>query len=217
MCAQEKVGQDWFLKAKLFLVLDKEAALPRTLEEVTELAITGGVQAVVLRMIDAQIRDILDQGRKVGALCKKGGVPFILSHNPRLSQILHPDGVHLGKRDLPIPDVKRLAPRGTVIGYSAHSVDEARRAVELGADYFFLGPIFATPSKLKYGPPLGVGVISEIPKEILPRAVFIGGIDENNVLELKKHGGKRIAVIRAINSAENIIAAVKRLLELIED
>lgn len=203
--------ENWTLNAKLFLVLDREASAPRSLAEITELAIDGGVDAVVLRMLDAPIRDILATGREIADICRKNNVPFILSHNPTLSQLLHPEGVHLGKRDIPIPDAKRVAPRGTAIGYSAHSVEEAKQALEAGADYVFLGPIFPTPSKLKYGPPLGVDIVKDIPAHLKERFVFIGGIDEKTLPGLLAQGANRIAVIRAICSAENVKEATRRL------
>ncbi len=207
---------NWTDKARLFLVLDEEASQPRTLDEVTRLAVIGGVDAVLLRMIDAGIRDVLSMGRTLLPICKDAGVPFVLSHNPTLSQILHPDGVHLGKRDIPIPDAKRVAPRGTAIGYSSHSLDEARSALELGADYVFLGPIFSTPKKLAYGLPLGLGTVKEVSKDILPKVVFIGGIDEKTLPELLKAGGRRIAVIRAICSADDITSSTIKLKSILE-
>ncbi len=209
------VEEKWYLNARLFLVLDRECAQPRSLEEVTEKAVDAGVEAVVLRMLDAGYMEILRTARKIKTICKARGAPFILSHNPQMAQLLIPDAVHLGKRDLPIPDVKRIVPRQTAIGYSAHSVEEAEKAVADGADYFFLGPIFYTPSKAKYGAPLGLDILRKIPSHIFPRAVFIGGINEDTLPKLVEFGGRRIAVIRAIQSADDIAYAVRKLKDLL--
>ncbi len=206
---------NWYIKASLFLVLDRQTSAPRTLQEVTQLAIRGGVDAIVLRMIDCSAEEIIEIGKDVGSICREGKTPFILSHNPELAEILKPDAVHLGRKDGTIEDVRKLLPKNIKLGYSAHSVEEAKDAINRGADYLFLGPIFPTPSKLKYGNPLGVYFVSQIPESIKKRTVFIGGIDTKTLPELILAGGRRIAVIRAICSAKDIVSAARRLKDML--
>jgi thiamine-phosphate pyrophosphorylase len=109
------------------------------------------------------------------------------------------DGVQLPASGLPLARVRASTPRGFRIGVSTHSAAEARRAIEEGADLVLLGPVFDTPSKRAFGPPLGAEALGELP----PRAehacdVFvIGGISEENLARLELYRD-RIAGIAGI-------------------
>ena len=93
------------------------------------------------------------------------------------------DGVHLPASGLPLSRVRAGTPRGFRIGVSTHSPEEAGRAIEAGADVVLIGPIFATPSKAAFGPPLGPKVLGQLPprSEHGAQVFVIGGIREENL------------------------------------
>jgi thiamine-phosphate pyrophosphorylase len=93
------------------------------------------------------------------------------------------DGVHLPASGLPLARVRSATPRGFRIGVSAHSPVEVRRAIEEGADLVVIGPVFDTPSKRDFGPPLGAGVLGELPRcdEHSSEVFAIGGIFEEDL------------------------------------
>ena len=85
-----------------------------------------------------------------------------------------------------------------LIGVSAHSIEEAKQAEEGGADFITLGPVYKTPSKLKYGQPLGVDIIRKAKAEISIPVFAIGGIKENKIKEVMDAGADGIALISGI-------------------
>ena len=97
------------------------------------------------------------------------------------------DGVHLPASGLPLSRVRAGTPRGFRIGVSTHSPEEATRAIEAGADLVLIGPIFATPSKAAFGPPLGAEVLGQLPtrREHESQVFAIGGIREEDLDRLE--------------------------------
>lgn len=202
----------WFDAARLWLVLDEQAAQPRSLLEVTQLAIAGGVDVVVFRHKGWAADEILRLGVPIRELCRQTGTPFVLNHYPELVEELQPDALQLGVEDgaagnLPLP-------AGMALGYSAHSVAEARARLGQGCDYCFLGPIFPTPSKAQFGAPLGLDAV-QVPAELELPVVFIGGITALNLPDVVAARGQRVAVIREINSSTDPQAAAARLKALL--
>jgi len=76
------------------------------------------------------------------------------------------EGVHLGGHSMPVAAVRKLAPRPFLLGVSCHSLSEAMAAESGGADYLVLGPVFETPSKLRYGRPLGLEDLRKVTAQI---------------------------------------------------
>ena len=97
------------------------------------------------------------------------------------------DGVHLPASGLPLSRVRAGTPRGFRIGVSTHSPEEARLAIEAGADLVLIGPVFDTPSKAGFGPPLGAEVLGQLPprSEHGAQVFAIGGIREEDLDRLE--------------------------------
>ena len=97
------------------------------------------------------------------------------------------DGVHLPASGLPLSRVRAGTPRGFRIGVSTHSPAEASLAIEGGADLVLIGPIFDTPSKAVFGPPLGPEVLGQLPSrdEHGAEVLAIGGIREQDLDRLE--------------------------------
>lgn len=200
----------WIIDSKLWLVLDREAAAPRSLAQVAELAVAGGVDVVVCRIKDAPVDKVRQLAVPVREMCQRTKTPFVMSHCVELGLELGADAIHIGVQDAQLPAVKASIGGRIALGYSSHSVPEAKAMLLRGADYVFLGPVFPTPAKLKYGAPLGLGIIpdaSALPGPI----VFIGGINEATLPLLIAAGGRRVAAISALQSVADISAAAQTL------
>jgi len=121
-------------------------------------------------------------------------------------------GVVLPEAGLPIPDVRRETPRGFLIGKSCHSAAAAKIANQESADLVLLGPIFETPSKAKYGPPLSPAALDEIPAQTPegPELLLIGGIGLASLPRLAPCRDRfaGIAAIRTFESAGDPSAVV---------
>jgi len=123
--------------------------------------------------------------------------------------------VHLGKAGLPLPEARRILGSGRLIGYSAHSVDEAVRAQLGGADFVTLGPVYQTPSKALYGEPLGVGTLAEATRAVTLPVFALGGIKQPSVAEVLSAGAHGVSLISAIMGAPNPTVETESLLRTI--
>jgi thiamine-phosphate pyrophosphorylase len=120
-------------------------------------------------------------------------------------------GVHLGGQSMPVSTVRQVAPRPFVIGVSCHSLGEAIAAESAGADYLLLGPVFETPSKLKYGPPLGLDELRKVTAQVRIPVLALGGITVERVRPCLEAGAAGIAGIRIFQDCESIEALVQEL------
>lgn len=132
-------------------------------------------------------------------------------------------GVHLGHDSLPVePTVRWCRDRFGVpgaawrsapflVGASCHSLAEAKAAAGDGADYVIFGPIFATPSKLRYGPPQGLDKLAEVCRHVSIPIVAIGGINAQNAAECLRAGVAGIAAIHLFQDAADLPSLVTRL------
>ena len=81
------------------------------------------------------------------ARCSQHGIPFIVNDDVELAVAVEADGMHVGQDDADAALVRARIGAGRMLGVSAHSVAEARRAVQAGADYLGVGPMYPTRSK----------------------------------------------------------------------
>jgi thiamine-phosphate pyrophosphorylase len=142
-------------------------------------------------------------------------VPLFVNRRFDVARAAGADGVHLPAAGLPVSRVRAAAPREFRVGVSTHSAEEAVDAIEEGADLVVIGPIFETPSKARYGPPLGPEGLAGLPKRGADGAdVFvIGGIDESRIPDLLPFVDRisGVAGIRLIQESEDPRAVVERI------
>ncbi|MDM5249762.1 MULTISPECIES: thiamine phosphate synthase [unclassified Lysinibacillus] len=137
-------------------------------------------------------------------LCQQYNVPFIVNDDVELAVKLGADGVHIGQKDLPVSLVREKV-GNMILGVSVHSQAELQTALQYGADYVGIGPIFATTSKSDANPPSGTNFLEQVRIRYpeLP-IVAIGGINCSNAHTVFKAGADGIAVISAICESEDI-------------
>ncbi|HLL75054.1 MAG TPA: thiamine phosphate synthase, partial [Pyrinomonadaceae bacterium] len=124
------------------------------------------------------------------------------------------DGVHLATRSLDAATVRRVFGPGFLVGVSAHTFEEARDAREGGADFALFGPVFDTPSKRAYGPPVGLERLGEAARALAPFPVLaIGGVTRENFPETLGAGARGVAAIRLLGdprSLREVVDEIKR-------
>ncbi|HSL39708.1 MAG TPA: thiamine phosphate synthase, partial [Desulforhopalus sp.] len=124
-------------------------------------------------------------------------------------------GLHLGQQDMAIADARRLAGPNLIIGVSAESLADARRAAVEGADYIGISPVFATATKKDAAAPLGLAGVRQIRAAVGLPLVGIGGINHHNAAEVMAAGADGVAVVSAIVAApcpRSAAATLKRRL-----
>ncbi len=197
----------------LYLITDRRAC-QRPLAEVIDQALTavGGARvAIQLREKDLGGKALFELGRSLLPVCRSHGAALLINDRIDVALALGADGVHLGEGSIPARDVRRLLGPQKLIGISSHSPAELEERAA-GASFAVWGPVFATPSKAQYGPPVGTHELGRARKVGLP-IVALGGIDPSNAGGLRAAGFAGVACIRAVISAHDPGRAARALLD----
>lgn len=201
------------LPAGLYGITAEKFSAGRTNIEVAEQMIRGGIRIIQYRekRPAKSYRTILEECRQLRALTRAAGVTFIVNDYVDVAMLVDADGVHVGQDDLPVGEVKSLLGRDKIVGLSTHSPQQARDAVQAGADYIGVGPIFATRTKDDVCAPVGFSYLDWVMENISLPFVAIGGIKLHNIDQLVRRGAKTICLVTEIVGAPDIVARVEQL------
>lgn len=146
-------------------------------------------------------------------LCKKYAVPFFINDNVSLALDIKADGIHVGQKDLAIDKVIQACSKQIMIGLSINNLSQIKQTYFLSQiDYFGVGPIFATQSKMDAAAETGLILLQDIRKLKIKRPIVaIGGINIHNAQTVLKNGADGVAVISAITQASSVIDTVNLL------
>ncbi|MEC0203899.1 thiamine phosphate synthase [Paenibacillus lautus] len=196
---------------RMYLVLGSVNCFEEPSRIVQE-ALTGGATMVQFREKGhgALVGEPMIQlARRIQNQCRQAGVPFIVNDDVELALKLNADGVHIGQDDECAASVReRIGNR--ILGVSAHTVEEARRAILQGADYLGIGPIYPTVSKDDAKAAQGPAILRELRLAGIDLPIVgIGGITVERVEEVMGAGADGVAVISAVTGAESAREAVE--------
>lgn len=175
---------------------------------IAEKACRAGARILQYRDKTSGRNELLKTARRIREITSEHNTLFIVNDFVDIALLVKADGVHLGQDDIPIPEARKLVPRGFIIGCSTHSLEQAVAAEKSGADYIGSGPVFATPTKESY-PPIGIDCVEQVIKKVIIPVVAIGGLNLDNIDELRKVGIKNFAMVRAYQ--ENTEEVVKKI------
>ena len=199
---------------RLYAVTDRawaadEAALFRQIEA----AVRGGARVVQLREKGLEHAAFLAEARRFTALCRRLGAVSIINDSVEIALESGADGVHVGQSDLEAGQARSLLGPGKLVGVSAHSAEEARRAKAAGADYLGCGAAFVTGTKTD-AKPISRETIRAVTAAVDIPVVAIGGVSRENILELKGLGLAGAAVVSGIFAQRDPEEAARELLAL---
>lgn len=201
----------------MYLITDRSLLAPGvTLPEAVENALKGGVRAVQLREKDLRTRELLNMAHALRAITREYKAKLFVNGRVDVALVVGADGVHLGRADMPPPAARRAAGESMLIGVSAHSIQEARSAEADGADFITLGPVYETPSKMRYGRPIGVSPLRELREEVAIPVFAIGGITRERVEEVVEAGASGVALISAILASGDIKSSAEGFMRLLK-
>ena len=181
----------------LYAVTDRSWSEGTTLGAQVEEALRGGATFVQLREKKLTGEALRAEALEIQAVCRRYGVPFVINDDVALAKEIDADGVHVGQDDMEAGDVRAILGADKIIGVSAHNVEEALRAERHGADYLGVGAAFTTSSKPEAGH-IDAETIRAICETVKIPVIAIGGIKEENLLQLRGNGLCGVAVISAI-------------------
>ncbi|MCG8619210.1 MAG: thiamine phosphate synthase [Desulfobacterales bacterium] len=196
----------------IYGILGEAFSLGRSNVETAQLLVDGGIDVLQYRekAHKKDRADMLAECREIRKITADAGVPFIVNDFLDIALLVDADGVHVGQEDLPVTEVKRLAPE-LMVGCSTHSPEQAARAVAEGADYIGVGPIFTTQTKEDVCDAVGFEYLEHVAANHTIPFVAIGGIKRHNIKEVAKRGASTICLVTEIIGAENIKERIQEI------
>ncbi|MEM6254454.1 MAG: thiamine phosphate synthase [Cyanobacteria bacterium P01_D01_bin.156] len=169
---------------------------------IVEAALKGGVDIVQYREKSADDEIRLQLAVQLKDLCHRYDSLFIVNDRVDIAAVVGADGVHLGQQDLPMEAARRILGPLPIVGRSTTNPSEMARAIDEGADYIGVGPVYATPTKP--GKAAAGYEYIRYAVEHAPMPWFaIGGIDLTNVAAVREAGAPGVAIVRAIMQADD--------------
>jgi thiamine-phosphate pyrophosphorylase len=184
--------------ARLYLVTSPHDRLL----DIVEAALQGGVEIVQYRDKETPDEQRFAQAIALKKLCDRYQALFLINDRVDLALAVDADGVHLGQTDLPIATARQILGPGKIIGRSTTNPTELEKALNEGADYVGVGPVYETPTKPGKAA-AGHSYVSYA-KDHCPVPWFaIGSIDTENLGDVLAAGAERVAVVRSLMHSEN--------------
>jgi thiamine-phosphate pyrophosphorylase len=177
------------------------------------MAIEAGMGWIQIREKDLSGKELVELTRATVAAAAGSRTRVIVNDRLDVAVAVGAGGVHLGRESLPVREVvswrekEKRARAGLAdfwIGASCHSLPETRAAADDGADYVIFGPVFETPSKIRFGAPLGIERLREVCSELRIPVLAIGGVSMANAAKCFESGAAGIAAIRLFQDAANL-------------
>lgn len=200
---------------KLLVTSSKFPILSSQLLKAVRQALIGGVKAVQLREKDLATRELLKLAYSMRDLTAKYSAKLFINDRLDIALAVRADGVHLTQNSIPAYAVRKVVKNKLMIGVSTHSLKEAKEAEQAGADFITFGPLYKTPSKLKYGVPLGLNRLKNVCREMNMPVFALGGVKSEKIGAVKKSGAYGAAMISEILCADDIKEKTRELINIL--
>ena len=197
----------------VYLVTDHRGKTDDEILNIIEEAIKGGTSVVQIREKTASTKDFYNLALKAKEITKKYNVPLIINDRIDIALAVKSDGVHIGQDDMPAKIAREIIGKDMILGVSAATVEEAKKAEEDGADYIGSGAVFPTSTK-DDADSVSKEELKAIVNSINIPVVAIGGITIENAESLKDSGIDGFSVVSAIMNAEDPKEASQALKEI---
>ncbi len=184
----------------------------RGYEYCTKLFVDYQIAFVQLRMKDAPRDAVVNTARAMREITRGTATRLIINDDPEIAREAGADGVHLGQSDMPYADARRIVGENAIIGLSTHSVAQMRAACGHAPGYVGVGPVYATPTKKKPDPVIGITGMKEMIGQATVPAVAIGGITLENLPLVLSAGAKNFCMVRPVTTSAEPETTLKRIL-----
>ena len=197
----------------VYLVTDRRNKTDEEFLNIIEEAIKGGTTVVQLREKTASTKEFYDLALRVKEITSRYGVPLLINDRIDIALAIDSEGVHIGQDDMPADIAREIIGEDKILGVSASTVEEAKKAENDSADYIGSGAVFPTATK-DDADSVSKEELKEIVDSIDIPVVAIGGITLENANTLKDTGIAGFSVVSAIMSAKDPKEASQKLKEI---
>lgn len=200
----------------VYAITDRHWTGEKTLEQQVDEVLKNGATFLQIREKNMPHDELVKEAVLIKEIAKKYNVPVVIDDDIYAVIESGVDGVHIGQKDMDYIEARKLLGDDKIIGMTAPSVELAKKAEKLGADYIGAGAVFNTSTK-KDTKPLELSTLKEICSSISIPVVAIGGIDHSNVRKLNGTDIDGVAVISALFGADDPGEATRELVSIMKD
>jgi len=212
------VRPDLGSRLRLVVITDRRLAAPSNVRDIVTAALGAGAEAIQLRDKTATPRELLDEARVLRTVTRGFGALLFVNDRLDVALAAGADGVHLGPADIPVSAVRRVTPRGFVVGFSTDDPDLAVMAEEQGADYIGCGAVFGTATKDVGDEAIGLEGLDRVARAVAIPVLGIGGVTPAGAARIARDtGAAGTAVIGAVMASADPGGAVAALLAPFRD
>ena len=187
---------------RLYAITDRRLCAPVSLIQIVRSLLDAGVKGIQLREKDLDDTELGPLAEEIAGLCGAHGAKLFINSRIGIALDVRASGVHLPAN---APSVREMLERDhgrLIIGCSVHSLEEARKREEEGADFVTFSPVYGTASKPGYGPAAGIEKLAEVSRAVRIPVFALGGITPERVAECLRAGAYGVAVMSGLMSAE---------------
>ena len=200
----------------LMFITDRTRSKGRSDKDVIRLVLEGGARWIQYREPELSDNEFYNEVLRIREMTSEIGAGLIVNDRLDIAALVRADGVHLGKNDLPLRVVKEYMGDDFLVGFSAHTVEEAITAAWEGADYITFSPMFPLSHKKSSVPPHGIEGAREVLKKVKIPVFFLGGIKLADLKNLVKAvQPMRAACVSMISEADDIVKTVEDALSVL--
>lgn len=188
---------------RYYLITDRKQSTRHTLIEAVKEACRQGIRAIQLREKGLSGRELYELADEVRTITLRYDAKLFINDRADIALAAGADGVHCPEAGLSPADIRELN-KDLLIGVSVHSLKAAKHAENNGADFLVFGPVYHTPSKIKYGDPQGINRLKEVVEAVHIPVYAVGGITPERAEPCLEAGAYGIAGISSILQATSI-------------
>lgn len=185
----------------LYVITDQQLMPTERFYGMAEAALSAGARLIQYRDKSRDADKRLEQARQLRQLCTQYNALLIINDDIELTIKCEADGIHIGKDDAPLSEVRKQLGTEHIIGVSCYDdSDLARQAIKHGADYIAFGSFFGSQIKPD-APRASTQLITQIKSTHSTPVCCIGGINRENCNDLINQGADMLAVISDVFAA----------------
>jgi thiamine-phosphate pyrophosphorylase len=196
---------------KLYTFVDTAYLHGRAPELVAQQLCDGGSDLIQLRAKNSSPEEIRRMAEKIIPITKRADVGFVINDHLEIAREIGADICHLGQEDFFDAGFKNVSELKTQnsklkIGLSTHAPEQAQRALDAGADYIAIGPIYATGTK-PTAKPVTLDYVRWAAANVTVPWFAIGGVNLQTIDAILAAGAKRVCIVSAILNAPDVTKA----------